>query len=186
LADLSAEPRKLTFAEVHANYEKVRQASSKKWGLYLIIGIVGIASALVGSYLYLTPKTSDQLAQNSVSQESPASQNTIQSVGTTSEDKFIERADRNTTTTDNNSSEAKANESANALRETVAKNNESSAKIKEERLNESSVKENSLTKIEPTTKSEKNTNNERTSGKKKNSENKLESKTKTVSKKRNE
>ncbi len=125
LADLSVEPRKLKFAEVHANYEKARKASSKKWGLYFIFGTVGIA-ALIGAYVILTPKTNDQLAENTVAAEYSSNQNlaanqanNIQSVGTTSEDKSLERSDNKANINDPNTS-------TNSTNETVAKNTDAS------------------------------------------------------------
>jgi hypothetical protein len=102
LDGLSIEPRKLKFAEVKANYDKAKDASSNRWGLYFIFGCIGIA-ALLSTYFLLTPNTSDQLAENTVATEYSAAQN-IQSVGTTSEDKSLERSDDKTNLSDDNKS----------------------------------------------------------------------------------
>jgi hypothetical protein len=93
LADLNAEPRKLNFATVHANYEKARQTSSKKWGIYFIIG--GLAFAvLVTTYVLLLPGADNTLAHTGSigSNQTAGNPNTITSVGTSNEDKFTERS----------------------------------------------------------------------------------------------
>lgn len=138
LADLSVEPRKLKFAEVHANYEKARKDAANKWGLYLIIGVVGIA-ALISAYLLLTPKTSEHLADNAVATEySTEHTGNIQSVGTTSEDKSLERLDDKTNVNDPNGS-------TNSVNENITKNTDAStgSATKKETTNENSAKETS-------------------------------------------
>lgn len=92
LADLNAEPRKLDFATVHANYEKAKQTSSKKGGLYFIFGGIAIA-LLVSTYVLLRPSVDESLAQtNSIGIAQPINEaNNITSVGTSTEDKFVER-----------------------------------------------------------------------------------------------
>lgn len=121
MADLSVEPRKLKFAEVHANYEKAKKDSSNRWGLYFIFGTLGIA-VLVSAYFFLLPKTNDALAQNNVATEYSATQNNILSAGTSSEDKMIERSDsklnsNNSTTQENRSEENSSLSDSNAKKE---------------------------------------------------------------------
>lgn len=169
LADLSVEPRKLKFAEVHANYEKARKDSANKWGLYVIIGAVGIA-ALVSAYLLLTPKTSDQLAQNAVATEYSTEQaGNIQSVGTTSEDKSLERADKTTSQVNNTANDqAKLNESQGSLNNTNQTSaNNTEASTEEKTTHESSVKESSSNNTSISSVTEKKSNNNTTTVKKK-------------------
>jgi len=131
LDSLSIEPRKLKFAEVKANYDKAKDASSNKWGLFFIFGSIGIA-ALVGAYLLLTPRASDQIAANGVSTQNTPEQ-TIQSVGTTSEDKFIERSEKTslelTTTNSEQASLQETNTSANTGNETVSKDADPTSEV---------------------------------------------------------
>lgn len=112
LDGVSIEPRKLKFAEVKANYDKAKEASSNKWGLYFIFGGIGIA-VLLSTYFILNSNSEQTLALNQssntqVSQTTPSNnsitetnssydQNAIHSVGTTNEDKFVERKNSDAT-----------------------------------------------------------------------------------------
>jgi hypothetical protein len=143
LADVSVEPRKLKFAAVHANYLKAAKASSsKRWGLYFIVGIVGIAS-LVGAYYVLTPNTSATLAETDsakVPQEYSTPDHTkIRSVGTSNEDKFTERNDAkpiesSEKNTKNNTLSSEENSKTTEVEEktVAAKTVESSSETKKE------------------------------------------------------
>jgi hypothetical protein len=193
LADLSAEPRKLTFAEVQANYEKARKASSNKWGMYLIIGCVGIAS-IVGTYLLVAPGKSNDLAQNTTQQEIITPQNTIQSVGTNSEDKFVERADKKTVTPDKANADQENANNTNAAANPSNNDAAKKAETKTEITTDASVKETSTEKYQPETvtttnnsadKTNKNviaTDNKKTGAKKKNSTSTSESKSDKLTK----
>lgn len=107
LDSVSIEPRKLKFAEVKANYDKAKEASSNKWGLYFIFGGIGIA-VLLSAYFILNSSPEQTLALNEASNtqasqttssnnsttaiqpNSSSDQNSIHSVGTTNEDEFVE------------------------------------------------------------------------------------------------
>ncbi len=178
LADLNAEPRKLNFATVHANYEKAKETSSNKWGIYAIVGAFAIA-VLVTTYALLMPNSDTTVAQtNSIVTEQPTSDaNTITSVGTSTEDKFIERSnseivannntsteetsENNSTNNSSSSNESAINENNTIVASNKADNNiERNVSTKKETSNtvknESSIKENNTVTNKITKKTETN------------------------------
>ncbi len=163
LADLSVEPRKLKFAEVKTNFEKAKETSRNKWGLYSIIGGIGVA-VLLSTYFILNSGSDQTLAlnessetqisqstsstkDNSATEATSSDQNTIHSVGTTNEDKFSERKNSETSVVE---TVKKESNTAKEVKETSSENSSSALKNNSNAI----AKENSAAKE---IKSEKNT-----------------------------
>jgi hypothetical protein len=166
LADLNAEPRKLNFATVHANYEKAKQASSKKWGIYFIFSGLAIA-VLVTTYVLLMPNVDSPVAQNEapVSAQPINDANKITSVGTSTEDKFAERYNSDNIvnsgkeTTEENKTNTIANNSSSSSETAM---NSEKTNTKEENITtrnkETSKKENTTAITNKNTTAAKNNN----------------------------
>ncbi|MDZ4664391.1 MAG: hypothetical protein SGJ15_05900 [Bacteroidota bacterium] len=180
LDGVSIEPRKLKFAEVKANYEKAKDASSNKWGLYFIIGGLGLA-VFLSAYFMLNSDSEKNLADNNsptaqVMQAEPlktqnanstsnasTDQNTIHSVGTTNKDKLVERKNSEASVSEtvaeetNTIKEAKETSVAKTSNDTkIASNSKTNSDIKEVKpvkksTSSSSVPENSSTEEKKST-----------------------------------